>query len=112
MVSQEHRALGMPFGGVEQRAESLAGIAAALGEPLGDEARQIVRAQRTEVDRTGLREERVAAIAEEIAHEARMGAGEDVAGGLPVALELGAKDTGQRRVDANDLLELVERDHA
>ena len=72
MVGEQHRALRVALGAVQQRTKAVARITAVGGEPRGDVLGQVVGSQRTEDDRCGLAEEGVPAVGEQVAHQTRM----------------------------------------
>src|ERR1035441_9642773 len=111
MMGELHRALGVSGRGVEEWAKTVAGIPATRSEAGRDELLQRVSGELTERHGGGLCKERVAAVGEGVAHQARVGAREDVCGCCSVLLQLRAERARDPR-DPHYLLKLVEGNHA
>ena len=94
----------------EQRLERLTDPLPAALEALGDELGEVDVGERCEVDRTRLTVERTAAVTEEVIHHADVRAGEGVARGLGVVLDLAPDHGIDPLLGGEHVLELVEDD--
>src|SRR5579875_969256 len=109
-VGQEHRALRMAGAQLEQRIERLADVASVLLEAACNVLRDVFGGERRQLHRRGLSIEGPAAVGEELAHHADVRAGEYVACGVAVVLNLRADHGVETVLGGQHVLELVEDD--
>ena len=110
MMGQHHRPLRVARREIEQRTEDRRDVPPAGLESGADVVGEVRIGEGVQAQGPGLAEERPLAGAEELLHQARMGAGEDVAGGVTVALDATAEEAVDLRIDGEECLKLVEGD--
>src|SRR5918999_2804094 len=109
-VGEQHRALGMAPGDIEQRAQCVARVAAGALEPGSDELREVLARQWGERHSARLTVERALPVVEQGTHHAGMGAGEEVSGLVVVLFDHAADRPVERGTRREHLLEVVEAD--